>query len=85
VVWEDAFAPKAAGQQEYARESCLTGSGLIALDRNDRRVLSIVRLASEIANAHVVICARKVDHALITSDPLDLRRLEPIDSFMIGL
>jgi hypothetical protein len=31
---------------------------------------------SDIADAHVVICARRADHAVITSDPLDLRRLD---------
>lgn len=110
-------------------------SGLIALERNDRRVLSIIRMAldgdarivvpatalaqvirnpakqvrlwrlvqldktdvvpldafhaqavglllaksgtSDIADAHVVICAQRAGHAVITSDPLDLRRLDP--------
>jgi predicted nucleic acid-binding protein len=32
---------------------------------------------SDIADAHVVVCAQKADHAVITSDPLDLRRLAP--------
>lgn len=32
---------------------------------------------SDISNAHVVICARRAGHAVITSDPLDLRRLDP--------
>lgn len=109
--------------------------GLIALERNDRRVLSIIRTAldgdsrivipatalaqvirnpakqvrlwrlvqhdqtdvvpldasyaqsvgsllsrsgtSDIADAHVVICAQRAGHAVITSDPFDLRRLDP--------
>lgn len=109
--------------------------GLIALERNDRRVLAILRVAldskarivvpatalaqvirnpaqqvrlwrlvqldrtdvapldafhaqavgrllaqsgtSDIADAHVVICAQRAGHAVITSDPLDLRRLDP--------
>jgi predicted nucleic acid-binding protein len=109
--------------------------GLIALERNDRRVLSIVRVAldgdkrivvpatalaqairnparqvrlwrlvqhdktdvvpldvshaqavglllaksgtSDIADAHVVVCAQRAGHAVITSDPFDLRRLDP--------
>jgi hypothetical protein len=109
--------------------------GLIALERNDRRVLSLVATAledgddivvpatalaqvirnparqvrlwcliqrdrteivsldgayaqavgallartgtSDIADAHVVICAQKAGHAVITSDPRDLRRLDP--------
>ena len=32
---------------------------------------------SDIADAHVVICAQRAGHAVITSDPLDLRRLDP--------
>lgn len=108
--------------------------GLIALERNDRRVLAIVRMAldgddriivpatalaqvirnpakqvrlwrmvqhdktdvvpldafyaqavglllaksgtSDIADAHVVICAQRAGYAVITSDPFDLRRLD---------
>jgi predicted nucleic acid-binding protein len=33
---------------------------------------------SDITDAHVVVCAQKADHAVITSDPLDLRRLDPM-------
>ena len=113
----------------------LDAGGLIALERNDRRVLSLIATALEdgadivvpatalaqvirnpakqvrlwrliqrdrtevvpldagyaqavgallgrtgtadIADAHVVICARKTGHAVITSDPRDLRRLNP--------
>ena len=32
---------------------------------------------SDIADAHVVICAQRAGHAVITSDPLDLKRLDP--------
>ncbi len=32
---------------------------------------------SDIADAHVVICAQVGRYAVITSDPLDLRRLDP--------
>jgi hypothetical protein len=32
---------------------------------------------SDITDAHVVICAQKSGLAVITSDPLDLRRLDP--------
>jgi len=33
--------------------------------------------ASDITDAHVVVCARKAGFAVITSDPLDLKRLDP--------
>ena len=32
---------------------------------------------SDIVDAHVVICAQTAGYAVITSDPLDLRRLDP--------
>ena len=32
---------------------------------------------SDIADAHVVICAQTAGYAVITSDPLDLKRLDP--------
>ena len=32
---------------------------------------------SDIADAHVVVCAQATGYAVITSDPLDLKRLDP--------
>ena len=32
---------------------------------------------SDIADAHVVICARRADQPIVTSDPGDLRQLDP--------
>jgi hypothetical protein len=32
--------------------------------------------ASDIADAHVVICARRADQPVVTSDPGDLRQLD---------
>jgi predicted nucleic acid-binding protein len=32
---------------------------------------------SDIADAHVVICAQTAGYAIVTSDPLDLERLDP--------
>ena len=40
-------------------------------------VLLAKTMTSDIADAHVVICARRAGHAVITSDPFDLRRLDP--------
>jgi predicted nucleic acid-binding protein len=53
---------------------------VIDLDRVD--ATSIGRLlaasgASDIADAHVVICARRSDQPVVTSDPGDLRKLDP--------
>jgi predicted nucleic acid-binding protein len=134
---EDAFHPETTSQ---AAEGCVNGivfdaGGLIALERNDRRVFSILKTAlddgdriivpatalaqvvrnpakqvrlwrmiqfdttevvpldgshaqavgallartgtSDIVDAHVVICAQTEGYAVITSDPIDLRRLDP--------
>lgn len=53
---------------------------VVALDRVD--ATSVGRLlaasaTSDIADAHVVICARRRDQPVVTSDPDDLRRLDP--------
>src|SRR5215471_17954417 len=50
------------------------------LDRVD--ATSVGRLlaasgTSDIADAHVVICARRADQPVVTSDPGDLRQLDP--------
>ena len=50
------------------------------LDRVDAtrigRLIAASR-TSDIADAHVVICARRSDQPVVTSDPGDLRRLDP--------
>jgi hypothetical protein len=53
---------------------------VVALDRLD--ATSVGRLlatsgTADIADAHVVICARRARQQVATSDPDDLRRLEP--------
>jgi predicted nucleic acid-binding protein len=53
---------------------------VIALDRVD--AISVGRLlaaseTSDIVDAHVVICARRSHQQVVTSDPDDLRRLDP--------
>jgi predicted nucleic acid-binding protein len=87
----------------------LDAGGLIALERSDRRVWSILDTAledgdrivvpatalaqvirnpavgallartgtSDITDAHVVVCAQARGHAVVTSDPLDITRLNP--------
>jgi len=56
------------------------GTDVIGLDRVD--ATSVGRLlaasgTSDIADAHVVICARRSDQPVVTSDPGDLRQLDP--------
>lgn len=135
---DDAASQK--GQAGKTSEGSLSGfvfdaGGLIALDRNDRRVIALTQIAieartkiiipatalaqairnparqarllrvigsgftdvipldalaaqavgkllaatntSDIVDAHVVLCAQQHDHTVITSDPFDLRRLDP--------
>lgn len=53
---------------------------VVPLDRVD--ATSVGRLlaaseTSEVVDAHVVICARRARQRIVTSDPEDLRRLDP--------
>ena len=53
---------------------------VVALDRVDATSVGILLGAnrtSDITDAHVVICARRAATAVVTSDPDDLRRLDP--------
>src|SRR5687767_3830781 len=53
---------------------------LAALDGPDATSVGILLAASrstDIADAHVVICARRNAQAIVTSDPDDLKRLDP--------
>jgi hypothetical protein len=53
---------------------------VVALDRVDATNVGRLLAASEtadIADAHVVICARRSGQPVITSDPGDLRQLDP--------
>jgi len=135
---KDALAEKAWRQATPGRVDGIVfdAGGLIALERNDRRVFSILRTAmgdgdriivpatalaqvirnparqvrlwrmiqfdktevvaldasqaqavgallartgmSDITDAHVVICAQTEGYAILTSDPADLKRLDPM-------
>ena len=53
---------------------------VVALDRVDATNVGRLLAASgtaDIADAHVVICARRSDQPIVTSDPGDLRILDP--------
>lgn len=53
---------------------------VVALDRVDAvhvgRLLAATG-TSDVVDAHVVVCARRAGTAVVTSDPDDLRRLDP--------
>ena len=53
---------------------------VVALDRVDATHVGRLLAASDtadITDAHVVICARRAGQRVVTSDPDDLRRLDP--------
>lgn len=53
---------------------------VVALDRVDATHVGRLLAASgttDIADAHVVVCARRAGQHVVTSDPDDLRRLDP--------
>lgn len=56
------------------------GTDVIALGRIDATHVGRLLAASgtsDIADAHVVICARRAGQPVVTSDPRDLRQLDP--------
>jgi hypothetical protein len=68
-----------ARQARLARLIRHPRSEVVSLDRND--AVGIGRLLSsagsaDVVDAHVVLCARRAGQAVVTTDPLDLRRLD---------
>lgn len=69
-----------ARQARLWRMIQLDETEVIPLDGPHAQAVGVLLAQTEttdIADAHVVICARTAGHAVVTSDPLDLRRLEP--------
>jgi predicted nucleic acid-binding protein len=67
-------------QARLARMIRQPSTDIISLDRVDATSVGRLLAASEtsdIADAHVVICARRAGQPVITSDPGDLRALDP--------
>lgn len=56
---------------------------LDALDATSVGVLLAASRTSDIADAHVVICARRRRQPIVTSDPNDLRRLDPTAQLVV--
>jgi predicted nucleic acid-binding protein len=67
-------------QVRLARLIRQPGTEVVGLDRVDAtnvgRLLAASR-TSDITDAHVVICARRSGQHVVTSDPADLRALDP--------
>lgn len=56
------------------------GTDVMALDAADATIVGLLLAATrtrDIVDAHVVVCARRANHVVITSDAGDLRRLDP--------
>jgi hypothetical protein len=67
-------------QARLARLIRQPGTDVINLDRVDATHVGRLLAASgtsDITDAHVVICARRADQPVVTSDPGDLRQLDP--------
>ncbi len=59
---------------------------LASLDGPDATRVGLLLAATrtkDIADAHVVICARRARQTIVTSDPDDLRRLDPDASLVV--
>jgi hypothetical protein len=50
------------------------------LDESDATAVGVLlgtTRSADIADAHVVVCARRAQQSVVTSDPTDIRRLDP--------
>jgi hypothetical protein len=67
-------------QVRLARLIRQASTDVVALDRVD--AVHVGRLlaasgTSDVVDAHVVVCAKRTGHRVVTSDPRDLARLDP--------
>ena len=68
------------GQVRLARLIRQSTTDVVELDRVDATSVGRLLAASgtaDVVDAHVVICARRARQRVVTSDPGDLRRLDP--------
>jgi predicted nucleic acid-binding protein len=69
-----------ARQSRLSRLMRQAGTDLVPLDGPDATKVGLVlarTATSDIADAHVVVCAERAGQAVVTSDPDDLRRIAP--------
>ena len=69
-----------ARQVRLTRLARHVGTDLMALDAADDTIVGLLLAAtrtSDIVDAHVVVCARRANQVVVTSDGRDLRRLDP--------
>lgn len=75
-----------ARQARLARLIRQATTDLVALDGPDATKTGLLLARSrtrDIVDAHVVICARRADQAVVTSDPEDLRQIDPDLQFVV--
>jgi predicted nucleic acid-binding protein len=75
-----------ARQARLSRLVRQTTTDLASLDGPDATSVGILLAASgtvDIVDAHVVVCARRGKQAIVTSDPEDLRRLDPSATLVV--
>jgi hypothetical protein len=56
------------------------GTDLVSLDGPDATAVGLLlarTATADIVDAHVVVCALRAGHAVVTSDPHDIKRLDP--------
>jgi len=61
-------------------------TNVVALDGVDATSVGVLLAAShtsDIADAHVVVCAKRSRQGIVTSDPKDLRRLDPTVALVV--
>ncbi len=69
-----------ARQARLSRLVRHAGTDVVALDGPDATRVGVLLASSrtaDLADAHVVVCAQRARQAVVTSDPDDLRRLDP--------
>lgn len=75
-----------ARQARLARLVRQSSTDLAALDGPDATNVGLLLAATrtaDIVDAHVVICARRAEQVIVTSDADDLRRLDPALSLVV--
>lgn len=71
---------KPARQARLCRLIRQAGADLVALDGPDATAVGLLLArtgTADIADAHVVVCARRAVQAVVTSDAGDLKRIDP--------
>ena len=75
-----------ATQARLARLVRAPTTRLVALDGTDATAVGVLLAATntkDIVDAHVVLCARRAGQPIVTSDPSDLRRLDPTARLLV--